>query len=139
VSALARTAASTNPGHHANDGEVLHRGRPSKVRPKPAAAAKVVVNNNQPRGKLLLQTTNGVRTKGEDAAAAAEVSSQASTPVGDGAAATNGMLAGPWKKEETRALRSKAGGTRLKSDLAVYFSNFDDIIMDAPKSTGMGQ
>ena len=38
--------------------------------------------------------------------------------------------------EDTRSLRSKAGGTRLKSDLATYFSNFDDIIAGVPQPPG---
>jgi hypothetical protein len=109
-----------------------HRGRQrANVRGRPATKDGA---DHPVRGTLSVQiATNGVRVGG-----AAEMSSQASTPVGDGGGTTNGMRAGPWKKEETRALRSKAGGTRLKSDLAVYFSNFDDIITGAPKSTGMG-
>jgi hypothetical protein len=38
--------------------------------------------------------------------------------------------------EETRSLRSKAGGSRLKSDLATYFSNFEDIITGVPQTPG---
>jgi hypothetical protein len=38
--------------------------------------------------------------------------------------------------EDTRSLRSKAGGSRLKSDLATYFTNFDDIISGAPREPG---
>ena len=38
--------------------------------------------------------------------------------------------------EDTRSLRSKAGGSRLKSDLAIYFSNFDDIISGVPQAPG---
>ena len=39
--------------------------------------------------------------------------------------------------EDTRSLRSKAGGSRLKSDLATYFPNFDEIISGAPAEPGM--
>ncbi|KAF2674300.1 hypothetical protein BT63DRAFT_7119 [Microthyrium microscopicum] len=35
--------------------------------------------------------------------------------------------------EETRSLRSKAGGSRLKSDLAIYFANFEDVIAGTPQ------
>ena len=38
--------------------------------------------------------------------------------------------------EDTRSLRSKAGGSRLKSDLATYFTNFDEIISGAPGEPG---
>jgi hypothetical protein len=37
---------------------------------------------------------------------------------------------------ETRTLRSKDGGSRLKSGLSIYFANYDDIITDAPKPPG---
>jgi hypothetical protein len=38
--------------------------------------------------------------------------------------------------DDTRSLRSKAGGSRLKSDLATYFPNFDEIISGAPGEPG---
>ena len=37
------------------------------------------------------------------------------------------------KKEEKRTLRSQDEGPRLKSELAVYFPNYEDVIFDAPK------
>lgn len=39
-------------------------------------------------------------------------------------------------RDESRSLRSKSGGSRLKSDLAIYFSDYEDIINNAPKSPG---
>lgn len=44
-----------------------------------------------------------------------------------------------WKApiaQDKRTLRSQDGGTRVKSDLAIYFSNYDDIINDAPEQPG---
>lgn len=38
--------------------------------------------------------------------------------------------------KDKRSLRSHDGGSRLKSDLAVYFSNYDDIITGASKPAG---
>ena len=38
---------------------------------------------------------------------------------------------------DKRSLRSHDGGSRLKSDLAVYFSNYDDIIAGVSKEDGM--
>jgi hypothetical protein len=50
---------------------------------------------------------------------------------------TNGISAqGSTISEDTRSLRSKAGGSRLKSDLATYFPNFDDIISGVPQAPG---
>lgn len=40
------------------------------------------------------------------------------------------------KVEEKRKLRSQNGGSRLKSELSVYFPNYDDIINDTPKQPG---
>lgn len=37
------------------------------------------------------------------------------------------------KKEEKRTLRSQDDGPRLKSDLATYFPNYEDVMFDAPK------
>lgn len=38
--------------------------------------------------------------------------------------------------KDKRSLRSQDGGSRLKSDLAVYFSNYDDIIAGASQPAG---
>jgi hypothetical protein len=38
--------------------------------------------------------------------------------------------------DETRSLRSKAGGSRLKSDLAIYFPNFEEVISGKPQDPG---
>jgi hypothetical protein len=37
------------------------------------------------------------------------------------------------KQEEKRTLRSQDDGPRLKSELAVYFANYEDIMFDAPR------
>jgi hypothetical protein len=39
--------------------------------------------------------------------------------------------------EDKRTLRSKAGGNRLKSDLAIYFPNFEDVITGVPREPGI--
>jgi hypothetical protein len=39
------------------------------------------------------------------------------------------------KQEEKRTLRSQDDGPRLKSELAVYFGNYEDIMFDAPHDT----
>src|ERR1700759_2606219 len=50
---------------------------------------------------------------------------------------TNGTTEqGKSASEDTRSLRSKAGGSRLKSDLATYFSNFEDIISGVSHAPG---
>jgi hypothetical protein len=41
------------------------------------------------------------------------------------------------QSQEKRSLRSHDGGSRLKSDLAIYFANYDDIIAGIPKPDGM--
>ncbi|KXT15926.1 hypothetical protein AC579_1430 [Pseudocercospora musae] len=40
----------------------------------------------------------------------------------------------PQKQEEKRSLRSRDEGPRLKSELAVYFPNYEDIMFDVPKA-----
>lgn len=101
----------------------------SKPRPKPPT--KVTVT--QPHGGLL-QTTNGVQTLLNFKPI--ERPSGASTPTTD---RTGNSLAVPpttAPNTEKRSLRSQDGGSRLKSDLAIYFPNYDDIITDAPKKPG---
>ena len=39
------------------------------------------------------------------------------------------------KQEEKRTLRSQDDGPRLKSELAIYFPNYEDVIFDVPKET----
>jgi hypothetical protein len=41
------------------------------------------------------------------------------------------------QSQDKRSLRSHDGGSRLKSDLAIYFANYDDIIAGVPKPDGM--
>lgn len=122
---------------------------PSPVRPAPPRASsrkrpalddapetrpptKVLVQ--QPHGELV-RITNGVQTLlGIDAD---DVPSGRSTPRPNSA----GKLAVPApaadpKSKDRRSLRSSDGGSRLKSDLAVYFSSYDDIIAGLPKPSG---
>ncbi|KAL8730792.1 MAG: hypothetical protein Q9166_003862 [cf. Caloplaca sp. 2 TL-2023] len=39
---------------------------------------------------------------------------------------------------DKRSLRSHAGGSRFKSELALYFADYDEILSDEPKKQGMG-
>jgi hypothetical protein len=92
----------------------------------------------QPHGELL-RITNGVSAPlGIDAD---DVPSASSTP----RPSSSGKLAAPpavpapastASSTDKRSLRSHDGGSRLKSDLAVYFANYDDIIAGVPKEDG---
>lgn len=46
---------------------------------------------------------------------------------------TNGKIK---KESEKRTLRSQDGGSRGKSELSLYFPNYEDIISNEPKETG---
>ncbi|KAI9700489.1 MAG: hypothetical protein M1820_006788 [Bogoriella megaspora] len=88
---------------------------------------------SQPHGDLF-QTTNGVRTNlkiTED-----DINTQnskASTPAeGDDQAQKKRSTRG----QDKRTLRSQDGGSRLKSELATYFQNYDEIINDTPVEPG---
>lgn len=39
-------------------------------------------------------------------------------------------------QEDKRTLRSKGGASRLRSELSLYFPNYDEIINDEPKEPG---
>jgi len=86
----------------------------------------------QPHGELL-RTTNGVSAPlGIDAD---DLPSTRSTPR-PGSAGKLAPAAGKTAQDK-RSLRSHDGGSRLKSDLATYFSSYDDIITGVPKPAGM--
>lgn len=98
--------------------------------PPPKPPTKLTVT--QPHGAIV-QTTNGVRTHLN--LTQAGFNSESSTPRPDGGSNGTPKPVGSSSKE-TRTLRSKDGGSRIKSDLAIYFASFDDIISDAPKPPG---
>jgi hypothetical protein len=79
----------------------------------------------QPHGQLL-RITNGVPAALD--IAADDVPSARSTP--------RPGSAGKLAPADKRSLRSHDGGSRLKSDLAIYFASYDDIIAGVSKPTG---
>ncbi|KAF1996718.1 hypothetical protein P154DRAFT_498197 [Amniculicola lignicola CBS 123094] len=87
----------------------------------------------QPHGELF-RITNGV--------SAPLSAPQDEAPPGvaltnsNGAGLTLPAPAATTPAQDKRSLRSHDGGTRLKSDLSIYFSNYDDVIADAPKAPG---
>lgn len=87
--------------------------------------SKVTVT--QPQSELI-RTTNGVP------AVLGIRHDDVSTPKSNGAAA--GLTVPGQQSQDKRSLRSHDGGSRLKSDLSIYFANYDDIIADAPKAPG---
>ncbi|KAH9826250.1 transcription initiation factor tfIID [Teratosphaeria destructans] len=98
--------------------------------PKPP----VQVTVTQPHGQLV-ETLNGVRTTLDvdqddlnNAAPAHRTPSRAALRP-----ETKPIVKPPEKKEEKRTLRSHDEGPRLKSELATYFSNYEDVMFDAPK------
>ena len=96
----------------------------------------IKISASQPHGDLL-QITNGVQSAlniRED-----EIStgpSQVSTPTAEETVAQAGKRVGT-RNLDKRALRSQDGGCRLKSELSIYFPNYDEIITDAPIEDGM--
>lgn len=93
------------------------------------------VVHREPHGELV-RITNGVQTLLD--IDADDVPSGRSTPRpgSAGKLAVPAPAADP-KSRDRRSLRSSDGGSRLKSDLAVYFSSYDDIIAGLPKPSGM--
>lgn len=50
--------------------------------------------------------------------------------------AGNGIIGAP-DKVDKRSLRSQDGGSRSKSELALYFPNYDELVSIEPKESGM--
>ena len=88
----------------------------------------------QPHGRLL-QKLNGVQTlldANEDDLS--QPTSGRGTPAPKRVPQKTGLSTSERaKQEEKRTLRSQDDGPRLKSELAIYFPNYEDIIFDAPK------
>ncbi|KAF2498688.1 hypothetical protein BU16DRAFT_579773 [Lophium mytilinum] len=108
------------------------RKRPQPSLDAPAGRSKppTKVSVAQPHTGLL-QTTNGVQTvlplRDDD------IHSGRSTPQTNGEGSLLAVPSTSRNKQDKRTLRSQDGGSRLKSDLSIYFPNYDDIIADAPK------
>lgn len=98
--------------------------------PSPRPPVKLTLS--EPHGPLL-QTTNGVRKP----LSVTEDSIPASTsPSATTASALNPSQRQTRKTSERRSLRSHDEGPRIKSELAVYFPNYEDIIYDSNKEPG---
>ena len=90
----------------------------------------------------LIETVNGVRAELEAeqddtlAGNEADVTDTPSRPVAapgkEPEPEPADQPAGKRKNEERRSLRSRDDGPRLKSELAVYFGNYEDIMFDTP-------
>jgi hypothetical protein len=108
----------------------ISRKRPADAT-TPDARPPTKITVTQPHGDLL-RITNGVAAP--LGIAADDVPSARSTPRPGSA----GKLAPASVSSSTdkRSLRSHDGGSRLKSDLAVYFASYDDIIAGVPKAAG---
>jgi hypothetical protein len=117
----------------------LSRKRPAKpfsadATADPRPPTKVTVT--QPHGELL-GTTNGVsRVLGIAADDVNELPPDVATPVANGASLTVPGSSKGAQAQDKRTTRSQDGGSRLKSDLATYFSSYDDIIAGVPKPSG---
>jgi hypothetical protein len=98
--------------------------------PSPRPPVKLTLS--EPHGPLL-QTTNGIRkTLNVTEDSIPVITSPSSTP----ALALNPEQRQTRKASERRSLRSHDEGPRLKSELAVYFPNYEEIIYDSNKESG---
>ena len=89
----------------------------------------------EPHGPLL-ETINGARNLldiNEDEISQADTRSRASSKAPQAQQHQNAATAPPTKQEDKRTLRSHDDGPKLKSELAIYFSNYDEIIFEPPK------
>ncbi|THW88582.1 hypothetical protein D6D15_05896 [Aureobasidium pullulans] len=102
-------------------------GNTNATIPSPRPPVKLTLS--EPHGNLL-QTTNGVRkTLDVTEDSIPSNTSPATTP----ASALDPPQRETRKTSERRSLRSHDEGPRLKSELAVYFPNYEDIIYDSNK------
>ena len=120
-------------------------------RKRPAAALEPDATDTRPPTKIVVTQPHGELQRITNGVAAPlgihadDVPSARSTP----RPGSSGKLAAPSvavpapastassQSQDKRSLRSHDGGSRLKSDLVIYFSNYDDIIAGVPKADGM--
>jgi hypothetical protein len=58
------------------------------------------------------------------------------TPTSTPTSTSTSTAAAQTQAQDKRSLRSQDGGSRLKSDLAIYFSSYDDVIAGLPTQSG---
>ncbi|KAI5204695.1 hypothetical protein E4T39_03494 [Aureobasidium subglaciale] len=95
----------------------------------PSPRPPVKLSLSEPYGQLL-QTTNGVRTHLDPSE---DPTTSNTSPSTASATALNPSQRQTRKTSERRSLRSHDEGPRLKSELAVYFPNYEEIIYDSNK------
>ncbi|KAF2281309.1 uncharacterized protein EI97DRAFT_364746, partial [Westerdykella ornata] len=96
----------------------------------PRPPTKVTVT--QPHGQLL-RITNGVPAS--LSVCADEVLSSLGKPKIESHKPRLGAPTAAAPSQDKRSLRSQDGGSRLKSDLATYFSNYDEVIAGVPEES----
>nr|POF19887.1 hypothetical protein CFP56_52136 [Quercus suber] len=103
------------------------QSQPLRLAPKPAIKFTVT----QPHGQLLdgiNETRRPLEVSG--VAVAGPTARESATSFAQRAGTRS---AAHKKKEEKRTLRSQDDGPRIKSELATYFSNYEDVMFDVPK------
>ncbi len=125
---------TVSPACPAPQPRISSRKRPSAALDDVDTRPPTKVVHREPHGELV-RITNGVQTLLD--IDADDVPSGRSTPRpgSAGKLAVPAPAADP-KSKDRRSLRSSDGGSRLKSDLAVYFSSYDDVIAGLPKPSG---
>lgn len=128
------TQLAVSPARPAPSPRTSSRKRPSAALDDADTRPPTKVVHREPHGELV-RITNGVQTLLD--IDADDVPSGRSTPRpgSAGKLAVPGPTSDP-KSKDRRSLRSSDGGSRLKSDLAVYFSSYDDVIAGLPKPSG---
>ncbi|KAF2649321.1 hypothetical protein K491DRAFT_669161 [Lophiostoma macrostomum CBS 122681] len=133
-----KVVASQRPANSAGLARTSSRKRPATALNAADATSDTArpptkVTVTQPHGHLV-RITNGVPAA--LGIAADDVPSGVWTPKTNGAPAALTVPAQTpaTQTQDKRSLRSHDGGSRMKSDLAIYFSNYDDVIAGVPKS-----
>ena len=126
--------AAVSPARPAPSPRISSRKRAADDAPTPDTRPPTKVVHREPHGELV-RITNGVQTLLDTEADHVPAGSSTPRPGSAGKLAVPAPTADP-KSKDRRSLRSSDGGARLKSDLAMYFSSYDDIIAGLPKPSG---
>ena len=116
----------------------------SRLPTRPATATGARTTTPRPPTKLsqsapdgqISQTTNGVRSLLDADGSSVDLLPAQDIKVKRTRESSVRSRTPQGKAEEKRTLRSQDEGARLKSDLSIYFPNYEDVINDAPQDPG---
>ena len=143
VSDTTRKKRTRDPSH---DSDILPSTKKPKIFPqapsRPKPSVRTYSKKNDPTFREIILKDAVTRVDYRNRSVQQNIVDRRCTPNSEATplgSQINAAIKGPLKavkQDEKRTLRSHDGGSRSKSELASYFSNYDDIVSNEPKEPG---